>query len=1271
METRKKEQQQHQLLWKAKAEPESMVTVTVGRVMSTLLTTRPRRLYDSISSLSPDRKTTSLGSLDESLWFLHKYMRDAAEREELLDEILVPMIEHSLRSKETKHGGQAMILLNWLFKDELLSQVLASNLANIILRKDDRYVTLGWCTLVRGLLEHENVTDQQLVNGIREKYDALLKILCPCIPHLSYIVCKGSTMQDGFELPSRLSVSAADCFLSLTEALIKKPTVSSDRQNTSNLKAVDQPITSIASATCEKKVKPAQESSEHSSLEREFLLWNHLQDLISLVQRLLAVFSVAESGLNRLLIAGEALGGESPPSFGVQRRFRRLRGKRGCGGGVAASNGNFLWSRKGRPLHAKGLEKVLKWLQEIKRHHGSIQDEAGSRFLKTGALLLSSCWKHYSVLLHLDDHKFSKHWKELLDQYLAGIQILIDPYLKCEELEEDLTLRPKKARMVLRGRRVPYLHHTTLKSEYRYSVDILKSLSKFVCSLLIVYNLYIHCTSILWNFKVSDTDKTMQYYTDHYSEVHMESEDGGLKTRKFFLNCICLLLGRFDGKKFESVLLEYGTQMSHILLSQLHCDDEEVIDGVVCILKAVLLKPNYSSGSCLTDTRQMDSVILFLLHLLDEQDGAARAIVMLIAEYCSINADGHCLQEILKRLSSENAIQRRNAIDVLSELIHISSHSVNAQSHLAWQEIANHLLERLGDEETVICEQTSNLLPMIDPSLVLPALVRLIYSSDEEVQSSASEACIGVLKHHSQKFEVICMLLDCLSNLNQSLDIPETVRSTREGKGTSTDACLSYFNTMTGSKLDSDRVLRLIPQWSKSVQDWNFLVGPLIDKMFAEPSNAIIVRFLSYISEHLAEAADVVLYRVLLQMRGQKENERFSKWECGTSTSEESVKMQQYLFEHLCPLLIIKLLPLRVFDDLSSSIIYGRLLNAITAHGYGNINIIDHNCVAALLLNRAFSKFELEDVRKLAAELCGRIHPQVLFPINCSQLNHAVGSQDILKIKACLFSICTSIVVRGKYSILHPAMLEIRKMLEAVLLWPSLDEDEVYKAQHGCIDCLALMICAELQSPDFSEDLTSVKSNIVKKSGDHGDAVTRNSVLTYVVHHIIHDKKEIISNSKLGCENCAIEALMPLSFRLCMVNVLISACQKISDPGKKPFARKALPLLIHFAEVLVNPEIRVGCIQFLFSAVYHLKSAVLPYSSDLLKLSLKFLRKGSEKERMAGAKLMASLMGSEDSILESISGDLVEARDVLSSITSKDPYLRQVSEKLLACLTCS
>lgn len=49
------------------------------------------------------------------------------------------------------------------------------------------------------------------------------------------------------------------------------------------------------------------------------------------------------------------------------------------------------------------------------------------------------------------------------------------------------------------------------------------------------------------------------------------------------------------------------------------------------------------------------------------------------------------------------------------------------------------------------------------------------------------------------------------------------------------------------------------------------MIGPLIDKMFAEPSNAIIVKFLSYISEQLGEAGDVVIYHVLLHMKGQDE----------------------------------------------------------------------------------------------------------------------------------------------------------------------------------------------------------------------------------------------------------------------------------------------------------------------------------------------------------------------------------------------------------------
>lgn len=60
----------------------------------------------------------------------------------------------------------------------------------------------------------------------------------------------------------------------------------------------------------------------------------------------------------------------------------------------------------------------------------------------------------------------------------------------------------------------------------------------------------------------------MQFYTDQEAEGRIESKDGGRETRKFFLNCIYLLLGRFDGKKFESIMSEYASQMTHILLLQ-------------------------------------------------------------------------------------------------------------------------------------------------------------------------------------------------------------------------------------------------------------------------------------------------------------------------------------------------------------------------------------------------------------------------------------------------------------------------------------------------------------------------------------------------------------------------------------------------------------------------------------------------------------------------------------------------------------------------------
>lgn len=55
---------------------------------------------------------------------------------------------------------QALLLLNWLLEDERLFEVLLRELVNIIGRKEDKYIILGWCFLVRGFVENIMSADQ-------------------------------------------------------------------------------------------------------------------------------------------------------------------------------------------------------------------------------------------------------------------------------------------------------------------------------------------------------------------------------------------------------------------------------------------------------------------------------------------------------------------------------------------------------------------------------------------------------------------------------------------------------------------------------------------------------------------------------------------------------------------------------------------------------------------------------------------------------------------------------------------------------------------------------------------------------------------------------------------------------------------------------------------------------------------------------------------------------------------------------------------------------
>ncbi|XP_020526348.1 uncharacterized protein LOC18439992 isoform X5 [Amborella trichopoda] len=938
-------------------------------------------------------------------------------------------------------------------------------------------------------------------------------------------------------------MAAADCILVLTGALVGYPQISkalSNRKTLYDSNASREIV--VSTPTSSERDGSSASTSLHGSepMEMGLLLWNLLGELVVLVQKLQA------------------------------------------------------WSKKSRPLHAKGLGQVLAWLQELREYCGSTLDETGKQMPDTGILLLSSCWKHYVKLLRLDDHTFSVNFMELLKQYIAGLQL----YTQQDEAED-----------------------------------------------------------------------------------YPGGKDSPVETRKFFLCCIALLWGRLNNERLELAMSKTGPEFLSILLAQLRCRDNVLVEGGVDILRKMIFKSNFSiSADTEFDSGQIKVVVDLLLNLLDERDSVARAVVLLISECCSINPDGQCLQEIFKRLDSGNYSQRSNALDVISEFMSICCVSRKALIPSLRQNIALHLLECLGDDELIIRDKVSRLLSQLDPEFVFPPLLLCVYSSDEKMQSAASEAILAVLKGHEQTCDVVVALLDSLRNISQSPAIPESQGGLRE--------CIPsrVKTSQSGTKVDIDQVLQLVPKWSESVQDWRTLIEVLLEKILADPSNAILLRFLGYINEQLAEARDLLLHRVLLHMQAQKElnEDMISKWADGDSHSANGLK--ESLFDRLCPLLILRMLPLRVFSDLSSSTLYGHLQ---FSHGHSSFDPDSTGCITTFLIHRAFLLLEFEDVRKVAAEVSGRLHPQVILPIIGDLLENATVSRDLLKMRACLFATCTSLLVWGKESVVHPVMVQIRKYMELALKWPSLDSDEVSKAQHGCIDCLAFMICAELEalvSPTNSDVLN--KTDPLNESQSHlRDTLENGLVLSYVIQNLICHKNvrsftsledtqakiEPLDSSPIERGGSLFKGSAPLPFHLCMANVLISACQKMPPLAKPLFAQRALPPLIHFVKVVMEqPEMKAACLQVLFTAVYHLKSAVLPYATDLFSLSMKALKtKGATKERIAGTKLIASLMASDDAILKSISAGLLEARSVLASVSLMDssPELQGLCEKLLSFIT--
>ncbi|CAM6037629.1 unnamed protein product [Sphagnum compactum] len=1064
----------------------------LGRVLATIFAAECREVEKNLAS---DSARTKQGSVGRAVTSLLQHVDKGLQSGSSLDEIHVPLLEHAVKSKDHGNRRKVVALMQWLLKASEFRKSLGDSLAAIIGASQwDNRVKLGWCVVVRELVE--------LGSLLYDVSPASAGIYCLIIIFMISSSYSALVKEEGKQrAPTRLTIAAADCSIVITRHLATGPSSQFNLTGKpKELKVEIQPqkkvlITPASSRSLDSR--SARDGSVPQAVSKDYgeqMLWDILDDVILLVTEL------------------------------------------------------HEWNRRGRLLHAQGLQQVQKRLQVLAKFRDSLQSQ-GEADMAVGVAVMAACWRHYSGLILLEDYTLSSHPQSAIEHWLGALQ----------------------------------------------------------------------------------------HWTQEAQESALTDSRRADEMRGYALTCLALVIGRLEPQRLETILEAFEGHLFQALLDQVRGGDNEIVDLAVAVLRALLFRPPPATLKANVTgpniSSRMEEVVPMLMDMLDSRDSAARAGVLLVADFFALNPESSELEKLFARLDSNETVQRRNALDVLAELLSISTKNTDTIDSTLSHTIANHLFSRLGDEELMNRVEASSLFAKLDPAFTLATLVRLVYSADIRLRSAATLAVEAVLNGHANQCHTVFVLLDCLRDLVEEKSRgPQIVDKGKEAA------------TKAGASLDLDRVLRVIPAWASRVQNWESLIRPLLHKMFAEASNPIIPRFLSHISSHLSDKPHLVFPLICQHMQEQPMLTR----EVIHKLSKDEDALGRMLFQRLSPMLALRILSLQAFDQLDFLDLYGNLRD--------NNNAERGPCIATLLLERMCDCYEFDDVRKVASELTGRLLPTVMLPLMTAQLEEATTTRDTRRAKACLFTICTSLMIRGRDTLDHPLMKHVQQLLSTILLWPG-GSSEIVKAQHGCIDCYAAMICLEFQT-----------NGTITQSPQPQASKGKAKIIEEIPEGQLH-----IHASQEG-EGQATEQA-PMVFRVCMANVLISAAQKISSSSRPMFAKMIMPPLLNYLEVGTETQIRGACLQVLFTAVYHLKGpAILPFANDLLSLSVATIQGyHPPEERMGSAKLLASLLAADEEIVKEIAPNLVNAQMAIAAVANMDASseLRALCEQLLSCMTPS
>ncbi len=348
-------------------------------------------------------------------------------------------------------------------------------------------------------------------------------------------------------------------------------------------------------------------------------------------------------------------------------------------------------------------------------------------------------------------------------------------------------------------------------------------------------------------------------------------------------------------------------------------------------------------------------------------------------------------------------------------------------------------LGALKDPTLVVRKAAAATLSALRIGDVLPRLLRALSSKDARERAAARESAAGAMRAYTET-----------RGARAALDA--FIAAVRPG---STDGeCLNRYEKVDDAD-DAEgftsRATSVLRGWSESLTEDQAreVAAGIAAATLRDPGVTAIVRVASALAPRVGEPP--ACRETFTAVRAAWSASRPAS--LSLKSSETSANADD-VFERLAPLLLLRTLPLEAWDD-------------------DHLFSVDESpSVPDVLLDIALAGAdEHDEVRRVAAELHGRAHPDASSESRGIRLAEAVVDGRLGRARACMFSLCSSLAFRGidacpsHSSTASPAAT--RAICARVLGDLGLDDsDQAMKTRMGATETLASLVRAELEDAD-------------------------------------------------------------------------------------------------------------------------------------------------------------------------------------------------------------